>query len=211
MADAELLVSKGDFARLINVSPGRVSQMIAEGKIGPDALDGEGRNARIRANLARRQIADRTDLGQRFGNGLDTQLDFGAPPAAAGRPQPTSDPVAEAIMNERLLSLRLARERATEDRLAEQGRYVRADITQAAMTKMAASLLTIFEGGLADLAAALAAKHGLVQRDVLHQLRTEFRTVRVKALEALRRDMTTVPPIVTDEIPDATDPALGEA
>ena len=79
------------------------------------------------------------------------------------------------------------------------------------MTQMAASLLTIFEGGLADLAAALAAKHGLVQRDVLHQLRTEFRTVRVKALEALRRDMTTVPPIVTDEIPDATDPALGEA
>lgn len=210
---ADVSVSKGEFARLINVSPGRVSQMIAEGKIGPDALEGEGRSAKIWLNLARRQIADRTDIGQRFGNGIDTQLNFGGPSESGPAPKsaPSSDPVAEAIKNERLLSLRLARERATEDRLAEQGRYVRADLTQAAMNRMAASLLTIFEGGLADLAAALAAKHGLVQRDVLHQLRAEFRAVRIKALETLRRDMTGIPPIVTDEIPDAMDAALGEA
>lgn len=205
----DVLVSKGEFARLINVSAGRVSQMISEGKIGPDALEGGGRSARIRVQLARQQIADRTDVGQRFGNGLFTQLD--APAAPAARAPAPVNPTVDAIAAERLRSLRLANERAAEERLAEQGRYVRADLTQAAMNRMAAQLLTIFEGGLADLAADLAAAQGLVQRDVLHQLRTGFRKVRIKALEAVRRDQTALPPIVTDEIADATDPALGEA
>ncbi|HEX5264950.1 MAG TPA: hypothetical protein VFW13_15575, partial [Phenylobacterium sp.] len=153
MAEAELLMTKGDFARLIRVSPGRVSQMIAEGKIGPDALEGEGRAARIKANLARRQIADRTDIGQRFGNGLNTQLELPVP--SGERPAmraPLVDPTTSAIAQEKLRSLQLQNERAAESRLAEQGRYVRADLTQATMNKMAASLLTIFEGGLADLA-----------------------------------------------------------
>ncbi|MES2035099.1 MAG: hypothetical protein V4466_13065, partial [Pseudomonadota bacterium] len=64
---------------------------------------------------------------------------------------------------------------------------------------------------LADLAADLAAAQGLVQRDVLHQLRAGFRKVRVKALEAVRRDQAQLAPVVTDEIADATDPAAGEA
>lgn len=213
MAEAELLLSKGDFARLINVTPGRVSQMISEGKIGADALEGEGRYARIKANLARRQIADRTDIGQRHGNGLFTQLD--APPPATTDRQPMraplADPTTAAIAAERLRSLQLKNEREAEDRLAEQGRYVVAAQVQASMNKMAAQLLTIFEGGLADLAAQVAAAHGLVQRDVLHQLRGEFRKVRLKALETLRRDMAGMAPLVADEIADASDPAAGEA
>jgi hypothetical protein len=213
-APAEVLVSKGEFARLINVSPGRVSQMIAEGKIGKDALEGEGRSARIRANLARRQISDRTDVGQRFGNGIETQLDLPSltPSNAAGATRaPAGDPTTDAIKLERLRGLRMANERAAEDHLAEQGRYVRADHSQAAMTKMAAALLTIFEGSLADLASALAAQHKLVQRDVLHQLRTEFRSVRVKAAESVRRTQASLPQLVADEVADATDPAQGEA
>lgn len=34
-------MSKGEFAKLINVSAGRISQYIASGQIGPDALQGE--------------------------------------------------------------------------------------------------------------------------------------------------------------------------
>lgn len=214
MPDAsELLVSKGEFARLINVSPGRVSQMIAEGKIGPDALDGEGRSARIRADLARRQIAERTDVGQRFGNGLFTQLTGGAAetPAGAGRRPAQADPTTAAIAAERLRALRMSNEREAENRLAEQGRYVLADDARIAMSKTAAGILTIIEGGLADLASALSAKHGLPQRDVLHQLRAEFRQIRTKAAEAFRRDAARLPQLVTDEVADASDAALGEA
>jgi hypothetical protein len=218
-AQVENLMTKGDFARLINVSPGRITQMISERKIGPDALVGEGRSAKIRADLARRQIVDRTDIGQRFGNGLATQLDLPtaeapageAPPTAAPAPTASLSPVTDAIARERLRSLQLSNERAAEDRLAEQGRYVRTDQTRAAMTKMAASMLTVFEGGLADLAAAVAAKHALVQRDVLHQLRAEFRKIRIQAAETVRRDMANLPRLLEDEVPDATDPALGQA
>jgi len=215
MADApELVVSKGEFARIINVSAGRVSQMLAEGKIGPDALVGQGRSARIRADLARLQISARTDIGQRLGNGLGTQLELPTtelPPGQTRALAPSSDPTTDAIKRERLRGLQLQNERAAEERLAEQGRYVRADQTKAAMTRMAASMLTVFEGGLADLAAALAAKHSLVQRDVLHLMRTEFRTIRAKAAEAARRDLVSLPRLLTDEVVDATDPALGEA
>lgn len=217
---AEPAVSKGEFARLIKVSPGRVSQMITEGKIGPDAMVGEGRNARILVDTARRQIADRTDIGQRFGNGLDTQLDLrAAETPAASEPAapravvapPPSDPIADAIKRERLRAVRMANERAAEDRLAEQGRYIRADQAQAAMNKLVASVLSTFEGGLVDMAGVIAAAHSLPVRDVLHELRTAFREVRTKAAEAAHRDLAGMSRTVADEIADATDPAQGEA
>lgn len=211
---ADQVVTKGDFARLINVSPGRVSQMIAEGKIGPEALDGAGRSARIRVDVAKRQISARTDVGQRFGNGISTQLDLQIPqqsPTHDEPLQPAWDPTTEALKQERLRSLRMANARVAEQRLAEQGRYVRTEQAQAAMTKMAASIVTIIESGLADLAAAISAANGLVQRDVLHQLRTEFRVVRLKAAEAARKDLAALPRLTTDTVADAADDPLGEA
>lgn len=223
MSEALTVVSKGEFAKLINVSPGRVSQMISERKIGPEALQGEGRNAKIIVDVARRQIADRTDIGQRFGNGIGTQLDGqlqlqpvdqvtpAAPSAPRAQIVPPSDPMADAIKRERLRGLQMANERIAEERLAEQGRYVRADEAKAAMARLAGSILTIFEGGLADIASSVAADLGVPQRDVLHKMRAEFRNVRAKAAEAARRDLVGMPKLAIDDIPDASDPAVGEA
>ena len=205
----EALLSKGDFARLINVSPGRVSQMIAEGKIGPDALVGEGRYAKVRVEAAKRAIAATTDIGQRFGNGLGTLLNPTTPAPAA--PRETVDPIADAIKQQRLRSLELANERAAEDRLAERGRYVRADHAKAALTKMAQAILTVFEGGLGDLATAISAEHGIPARDVLHQLRAGFREVRARSAEAFRREAANLPAALRDEVADASDQALGQA
>lgn len=42
------LVSKSQFAALTNVTKGRVSQWIADGKLAGDALAGEGRDAKVR-------------------------------------------------------------------------------------------------------------------------------------------------------------------
>ena len=89
------VVSKGQFAALRNVSPGRVSQWISEGKIKPDALVGEGRNAKINVAVATQQLRDALDVGQLTGNGVGTRLDLPLPaqalPAALAR---TSAPAA---------------------------------------------------------------------------------------------------------------------
>jgi hypothetical protein len=207
------VVSKGEFARIINVTPGRVSQMIAEGKIDAAALEGVGRFAKIRVDIARRQVADRTDIGQRFGNGLETQLEFSAParPSEAQPPRASSDPVAEAIKNERLRGLVLANERAAEERLAERGRYVLADATVAGYTRLAATMLNLFEGGLADMANGLSGQFNLPSRDVLHRLRADFRAIRAKAAETLRREAEALPALLEDVVADASDPAAGDA
>ena len=60
------VVSKGEFARLINVTPGRVSQYIAEGKIFGPALGGEGHSAQIVVEVAREQLRKRLDHAHRL-------------------------------------------------------------------------------------------------------------------------------------------------
>jgi hypothetical protein len=85
------VVSKGQFAALRNVSRGRVSQWISEGKIKPDALVGEGRNAKIKVAVATRQLRDALDVGQLAGNGVGTRPDL--PPLAQASPAaPTREP-----------------------------------------------------------------------------------------------------------------------
>lgn len=59
----QIILGKLEFARLAGLSPGRVSQLIADGTIGPDVLEGSGRWAKVnvpRALLALRRYADRS-------------------------------------------------------------------------------------------------------------------------------------------------------
>jgi hypothetical protein len=72
-------VGKAEFAAYIGVSPGRVSQYIAEGKISGDALVGPGRASRIRVEIAVAQLRERLDPGQMTGNGKTTRLGEAAP------------------------------------------------------------------------------------------------------------------------------------
>src|SRR4051812_45124690 len=99
-------MSKGDFAAHVGLSPGRISQMIASGIIGPDALKGEGRGARIVAEIAKRQIGERRHPGQAMGNGLLTDIEADEPideSASAGSPPSlVKDDPAKQILVERL-------------------------------------------------------------------------------------------------------------
>jgi hypothetical protein len=67
------------------------------------------------------------------------------------------------------------------------------------MGRLAAMLIGLFESFLGELASALAAKFGLVQRDVLHVLRSEFRLFRETASAAMRRDAVQMPALVEDD------------
>lgn len=215
----DLILSKGEAARELNVSPGRVSQYITEGKIYGDAIVGEGRSARINVTIARQQLRSSLDLGQRLGNGITTDLADREPvatelPLAAGRlasdeedrplaPAPLRrvvDPHEEAIKLERLRSLQFTNRKNAEDELARRGTYTRtADVTQA-MGMLAGAMMNVFEGSLTDLATAIAGKFELPQRDVLHMLRQEFVNVRTKAAETMRRQAKAMPALVADEV-----------
>jgi hypothetical protein len=211
--DANGTLAKGEFARLTNVTPGRVSQWIAERKIHGDALVGEGRHQRIHVETAKAQLRAQLDIGQRLGNGIDTRLapaapadPLATPPAQA--PLPLADPLEEQIKREALKGRKLDNERKAEEAAARAGRYVDAEAARRQLGRQAAQMLAIFEGSLAELATSVAAQFKLPQRDVLHLLRGEFRTVRARIAALLAQRAADVPPLVAEE---QTNDGEGEA
>lgn len=221
-------LSKGEFAKAMGVSPGRVSQWIAEGKIGLDAMHGTGHRARIYPDIARAQIAGRTDAGQRIGNGLgtmmaaerlgptdaqaDAQRGLPLPPPGADRP-PT---VAEQIAAAQLEKIQQQVRKGAEEERARAGLYTpTADVTRA-LGRLASDLMTAIEGGLPEVANALSAKFGLPNRDLLHELRGAFRVIRERAAEAHAAKAAAEPEHIADDVTeteaeeDADDPGEDE-
>jgi hypothetical protein len=203
MAEAALTLPKGEFAKHLGVSPGRVSQMISEGKISPDAIDGEGRSARIKVAVAIAQIRERTDVGQRFGNGLATNLEnFEKSPtliAGGATFQVGGDTIDAQIKREKLREVEFKNRDAARKELEGRGDYVRTYDVQAAVAGMAASMVTVFEGALSDFAKAISAKHELPNRDVLHLLRAEFVAVRARMSDAYERAAERLPIVIEDD------------
>ena len=204
-------VSKGEFAKLIGVSAGRISQMIAERKIYGDALEGEGRNARIVIDKAKAQIRAKTDIGQSLGNGLNTRVyDTPAIPAPSP-PDPTVPTVDDQLRAARLEQLRMQNRRAAAEERESQGMYTRTDQVRNEMTKLAGQMLAVFDGAMVDLANAVSARFNLPQRDVLHLLRQEGRNIKTKAAESARKKSVELPASFEDSFADATDDAAGQA
>lgn len=212
------IVSKGRFAELRNVSPGRVSQWISEGKIKPNALVGEGRNAKIDVAVATLQLRETLDISQRAGNGLETRLDLqapasGAPPQTTPREQtkPSAstplpeDPVAEAIKLEKLDQLRRANRKQAEDEAARAGRFTETADAIRQMGAIASQLMTVVEGSLTELATAISARFEIPQRDVLHLLRAEFRKVRANGAKMFRDKAMELPTSVETELDEVTE------
>jgi hypothetical protein len=84
-----MIISKSEFARACNITPGRVSQYIKAHQLTPPALVGEGRAQKVDLELGRAQLKARLDIDQRYSmNGLNTRLDD---------PKPASDWVANDV------------------------------------------------------------------------------------------------------------------
>lgn len=206
--------SKTEFARVTNVTEGRVRQWIKEGKIGPDALVGEGRFQRILIDRACEQLRLRRDVGQSMGNGLDTRLEGmvaeADPSTAMSRNLclPIGDPIESRIKHEKLRGLEIANRVAAEAELARRGMFTSTPDVNAALTKTAGDMVATFEGALSDYASAIAERFQVPQRDVLHLLRSEFRKTRTKAAQAARSAAERLPRLLAS---DLSQDAIAEA
>lgn len=183
-------LSKSDFARHIGVSAGRVSQYLRDGLIGPDALVGEGRSARIVVEKAVEQIRRRRHVGQALGNGLLTQL--GGEPSAAPAPADTDadlrsgkDDLARQIQQERLEQEQRRNRREAREEAEQLGRLVDGEEMRREIAKTTQVLVTTFMGMAPDIANAIAAKFGVTQRDVLLEVRRVMNEKRAAAAAAL--------------------------
>lgn len=200
-------MTKGEFARLINVTPGRVSQYIASGQIGPDALDGTGRSARIIIDKAQRHLNGRLDVAQRVGlNGIGTRVSSSEEPkqdldlpSAPTVTIPRTDAVADQIALEKLEQAKMQTARARREEALAEGRFIYADDAKAEITRAVAMAYRVMEGGLADMATYLAGQFEVPQRDILHHLQRSFRDVRARASQGFREAAENEPAHMSDD------------
>lgn len=194
------VVSKGEFAKRCNVSPGRVSQWIQEGKIGPDELVGEGRSAQIRVSAASEKLKIRLDAGQRTGHGLKTTLPDATAPASETPKEPSeADKLDLALKREKLTQQLAQNRKIAEEEKARQGTYVRAAEVAAETGRMIGRVLQTTEAGLVDMADEISRSFTVPKRDVLHLLRRVFREQRAKLSKQLAIEAAEAPATIEDD------------
>jgi len=180
---APKLITRAAFARLVDVSRVRVTQWLKEKKINGKAITGTGRQLRLDPDMARLQLVQNLDVAQRFGNGIGTQLADAPPPGKPPRGGSSASPspsIEDRIRQEKLTEYEARNRRLKEQERERRGVYMRTDDARAEMAKIAAICLRVMEGGLVDLAAAMAAEFELSNRDALHLMRREFREIRTR-------------------------------
>jgi len=158
-------VTKAEFARLAGVDRSRVSQWIAAGQLSGEALVAVGRGERIDVVAARRQLGQRVDVDQRL--------------ASRARRGDAGGPL-EALQRERLVALELANAEARAEAMMRSGRYIEADGARVEMGRIAAGMISAFDGALPVFADAVAAGSTLAQRDVLRMLNGAWREIRAR-------------------------------
>jgi len=206
-------VSKGDFAVMLGVSPGRVSQYIAEGKIFGDALEGEGRRAKINPAIAQAQLQKTLEPGQRFGaNGTALRtpqvvthpapsLFSERPATATSTPAPQTDaptPQVDELAQLRIRRERIKTEQAEREELLETGKYMLKDDALREMAKAIGTAFSVMDQGLQQISEALSEQFSIPQRDVHHALVKAFRKVRADRAEEFKNIANELPDTIED-------------
>ncbi len=192
MSLAADIMTKSAFAAHVGVSAGRISQYIAERKIFGDALEGEGRNAKIRASVAVEQLRKTLDPSQRFGaNGAATRsapapVSFRAVIRCAGeaegalKPTVIVDPFIDEVAAEKLKQQKITTARMEREEALELGRYMLTDDARREMVKAVAEAFKVMEQAIPEMAKAIAAQFSVSTHDATHVLLKAFRDHRAK-------------------------------
>lgn len=210
-------MTKGAFAAHIGVSAGRISQYIAEGKIYGDALEGEGRAAKIRPAVAQRQLQKTLEPSQRFGaNGqaaLNTPkrqsaMDLSGRSRSTMPPPPSfpdepdlliKDDVADKLAAERLRQQQIKTAQLEREEALEVGRYMLADDARRQTVKAVSEAFKVMELSIPTMAKAMAAEFGVPMHDAMHALLKAFRQSRLKASKDFAAAAAELPEHVEDE------------
>lgn len=194
--------AKGAFARTIGVSAGRISQMIAEGIIGADALEGTGRAAMIRVSVAKQQIAARRNPGQALANGLTTRVhDAPSPAASQGTLElPLAADLPRQLQEERLEAERRKNRIAAREEAQALGQLVPAEQVRAEIGRVLQAAENFNAGLVTDFATAIAGEYGLSQRDLVHLLRKVRTEKRAELAERARANAAAAPETTVTEI-----------
>lgn len=192
-------VTKGKFAEMRNVTAGRVSQWIAEGKIHGDAIEGEGRSAKINVAKAYEQLDGNLDALQVAAQGKvpDQPLlpDQGAPQSAAP-PQPTEQ---QRINAARALTTEISAERALREFDHEKGRYMITEHGDHAWAKILGTIMASQEENIEAFAADVARALGSSDvKAATAALRTSMRAWRASMAELGVKEMEAAEPLVAD-------------
>ncbi|MEI2299327.1 hypothetical protein [Ensifer sp. MJa1] len=190
MSLAAEVMTKSAFAAHVGVSPGRISQYIAERKIHGEALEGEGRNAKIRTSVAMEQLQRTLDPNQRFGaNGAATRsipgavvdrADVVARPPAREKPPIVIDPFLDEVAAEKLKQQKITTARMEREEALELGRYMLTDDARREMVKAVAEAFKVMEQGIPEMAKALASQFSISSHDATYVLLKAFRDHRAK-------------------------------
>ncbi len=188
------VVTKAEFARMCGVHPSQVTRWRASGKIDEEAVEARAGREVIVVERARAQLQRRLNVGQRFGNGIGTRLDGGAPAGDGAHDADVDDRIKAAKLRE----IELRNDAAERKRRAEAGLYVRAADHKAAVAAVVRTILEAVDGELGEMANDVAARCGVPARDVLHAAREGFRRVRGKVADRLARQAEGLPETVED-------------
>ncbi len=219
-------VSKGVFAAMIGVSPGRVSQYIAAGQIHGLAIEGEGRSAVIVVDVAMQQLGKSLDMVQRLAQstGLQPSLHLTPAEAAASQPAPVAPAPAPAVDSDTALYNRsraenaaIQTERSRRDLEAERGRYVRKDAVEPGFSRVLTSIVLSLEQSLSDIGSSMATELGQDEKKITLALRKAYRAWRADMAAEARKYGMALPEYEPDPErdppaqPSATSPAQPEA
>lgn len=143
-------ISKGEFAALIRRDPGRVSQLIGQGKIHGAALVGEGRSARVNWRVALQQLGTALDLGQQLAqaNPIGLGLSAAEEAAPAGVPGRAGVPINDdqkALLAAKREAAELDVARARRREMAEEGKWVDAEAALQETARVTGEIVQAFD------------------------------------------------------------------
>jgi len=210
------LVTKAEFARRVKRSPGRVSQWIGEGKISGPALVDDAGTQKIDLAVAVRQLGLSLDIGQQAAQPhpvpttvVPLRVASSTPSlpgplgrAAADRPAPPPPaPPEDSDEDSDQKRLRKAKADSAEHdaeekrraRLAENGKWLRAEEARLGWMRSLGSMLTVLEAEFVNMAEVLAAVPRGDKRAMQLAIRAEFRKVRQKIAATSRAHSETLP------------------
>lgn len=185
---ARTLMSKGEYARYKERAPSAVSNWIAEGRLVPPAIIGEGQRAKVWVEEADRQLAEGLDPSQQ--NAQARPIEPTPPAGSGGKPDYE---VPDDIRRKRKADADAAELTAEAQRrklLADEGRWIEASDAKRAwgaeLTRLVTEVDTFVSNKLANV---IADEFELDRKAVATVIRKAYRGFRSEVADRARGEL----------------------